>query len=75
MTPTDLAYRYGRTPGMAEMRAINTMSEVYGIRKISFDEAGNTVRVEFDASRMNEENVAALLRRAGLDLTQKLNLA
>lgn len=75
MTPTDIAYRYGRTPGMAEMRAISAMTEVYGVRKVSFDEAANTVRVEFDASRMNDENVAALLRRAGLDLTDRLTLA
>ena len=54
MTPTDLAYRYGRTPGMAEMRAISALTEVYGIRKVSFDEAANTVKVEFDASRMKK---------------------
>jgi copper chaperone CopZ len=75
MTPTDIAYRYGRVPGMAEMRAISALTEVYGVRKVSFDETANTVRVEFDASRMNEENVAALLRRAGLDLTARLTLA
>ncbi len=75
MTPTDLAYRYGRAPGMAEMRAISAMSEVYGVRKVSFDEAASTVHVEFDASRMNEENIAALLRRAGLDLTTRVALS
>ena len=75
MTPTDVAYRYGRVPGMAEMRAISTMSEVYGVRKVSFDEAAKTVTVEFDASRLNDENVAALLRRAGLDLTERMDLA
>ena len=75
MTPTDIAYRYGTVPGMAEMRAVSTMSEVYGVRKVSFDEVAKTVRVEFDASRMNEEAVASLLRRAGLDLTERLALA
>ena len=75
MTPTDVAYRYGRVPGMSEMRAICAMTEVYGVHKVGFDEAANTVRVEFDASRMNEEAVAALLRRAGLDLTERLTLA
>jgi copper chaperone CopZ len=75
MTPTDIAYRYGRVPGMSEMRAISTMSEVYGVRKVSFDVAAKTVRVEFDASRLNDENVAALLRRAGLDLTERMVLA
>ncbi len=75
MTPLDVAYRYGRTPGMAEMRALSALTEVYGIRKVNFEEATNMVRVEFDASRMNEEEVAALLRRAGLDLTERLILA
>jgi hypothetical protein len=75
MTPTDIAYRYGRVPGMAEMRAISTMSEVYGVRIVCFDEAAKLVRVEFDASRMNDEAVAALLRRAGVDLIDRVALA
>ncbi len=75
MTQTDIAYRYGRIPGMAEMRAISTLSDVYGVRKVRFDEAAKTVRVEYDASRMNDEAVAALLRRAGVDLTERLALA
>ena len=75
MTPTDIACRYGRTPGVAEMRAISALTEVYGIRKVGFEEAANTVRVEFDASRLNDEMVASLLRRAGLDLTGRLALA
>lgn len=72
MTPLDIAYRYGRMPGLAEMRAMSVLTEVYGVRKVRFDEAASTVHVEFDASRMNEEEVASLLRRAGLDLTEKL---
>jgi copper chaperone CopZ len=75
VTPTDIAYRYGREPGMAQMRAISTLSEVYGVRSVTFDEAGKTVRVEFDASRMNDEAVAALLRRAGLDLMERVATA
>ena len=75
MTPLDVAYRYGRAPGSAEMRAISVLTEVYGIRKVSFTEAANSVRVEFDASRMNEEEVAALLRRTGLDVKEKLTPA
>ena len=33
------------------------------------------VRVLFDASRLNEDAVASLLRQAGLDLTDRLTLA
>jgi hypothetical protein len=32
------------------------------------------VRVEYDATRLNEETVASLLRRTGLDITDKLQL-
>ncbi len=75
MTQLEVVYRYGATPGEAELRAIDNVREVYGIRRISFSEKDHTVRVEFDASRLKETDVANLLCRAGLDLGEKLVLA
>jgi hypothetical protein len=75
MTQMEVAYRYGSMPGEAEMRAIDTVREVYGIRRISFNEKQRTVRIEYDASRFKEPVVAALLRRAGIDLNEQLVLA
>ena len=75
MTYLDVAYRYGATPGEREMRAIDGMREVYGIRKVDFKDAERIVRVEFDASRMNEDAVAKLLRQAGIDVRDRLALA
>jgi hypothetical protein len=75
MTSLDVMFRYGRQPGAQELRAIDSLREVYGIRSVKFNEKENTVRVDFDASRMKEETVAALLRRAGVDLKEKLELA
>ncbi len=75
MTQLEVVYRYGATPGEAELRAIDNVREVYGIRRISFSEKDHTVRVDFDASRLKETDVANLLRRAGLDLGEKLVLA
>jgi hypothetical protein len=75
MTQLDVSYRYGNAPNEAEMRAIDNMREVYGIRKISFNEKEKTVRVEYDASRLQEPSVAALLRHAGVDVKEKLVLA
>ena len=43
-------------------------------RRIRFSEAERTVRVEYDATRMNQDTVAALLRRTGLELGDKLQL-
>lgn len=75
MTFLDVAYRYGATPGEREMRAIDGMREVYGIRKVDFKEKDRMVRVEFDASRLSEVAVAQLLRQAGIDLRDRLALA
>ena len=74
MTQLDVAFRYGTPPGENELRALTYAREVYGIRKIDFDEAQQTVRVEYDASRLSEETVAAILRRAGMDLREKIEL-
>jgi hypothetical protein len=75
MTQLDVSYRYGSAPREPEMRAIDNMREVYGVRRIIFDEKQSTVRVEFDASRLSESTIAGLLRRAGIDLKDKLAMA
>ena len=75
MTNMDVVYRFGLIPGEREMRAIDGVREVYGVRKVSFNEKEKTVRVEYDASRLKEEAVAKLLRQAGIDVTEKFALA
>ncbi len=67
MTSVDVYFSYGQTPGENEMRAVDGIREVYGIRRVSFDEKQRTVRVEYDASRLSESVVVGLLRRAGID--------
>jgi len=74
MTQLEIAYRYGAPPGEAEMRALNSVREVYGIRRMRFDAKERIVRVEFDASRFKEPVIAGLLRQAGLDIQEKLVL-
>ena len=75
MTTVDVAFRYGKQPGPDELRAIDALREVYGVRRVVFTEKDSIVRVEFDASRMKEDTIAGLLRRAGIDLKEKLALA
>jgi hypothetical protein len=75
MTQLEVAYRYASSMGEAEMRALDNMREVYGIRRITLNEKERIVRVEFDASRLKEPVIAALLRRAGVDISEKLALA
>ncbi len=75
MTYLEVAYRYQTPPGEKELRAIDSVREVYGIQRIQFTETERTVRVLFDASRLTEDAVASLLRQAGIDLQEKLVLA
>jgi hypothetical protein len=75
MTQLEVRFRYGATPGEKEIRGLGTVGDVYGIRRVSFDEKERIIRVEFDASRFKEPEVAALLRRAGIDVLEKLVLA
>jgi len=75
VTQLDVVYRYVNPPTEIELRALDNVREVYGIRKISFDEKAATVRVEFDASRLKEPVVAELLRKTGMELNERLVLA
>ena len=57
------------------MRAFDNLREVYGVRKITFNESDRIIRVEFDASRFKTPVIAGLLKRTGLDLGEQLILA
>ena len=75
MTYLDVVFRYGTLPGEAELRAIDGMREVYGIRGVHFKEGERTVRVGYDGSRLKPASVANLLRQAGIDVREQLALA
>jgi hypothetical protein len=75
MTQMEVAYRYANSLGEAVMRALDSVREVYGIRRLQLDEKNQIVRVEYDASRFKEPVVASLLRGAGVDLREKLVVA
>ena len=68
MTLMDVTFSYASPPRESEMRALDHVREVYGMRQLTFDEKGRLIRVEYDASRLTENDVAALLRAAGISL-------
>lgn len=75
MTYLDVVFSYSSLPGENELRAIDGMREVYGIRSVRFNEKESTVRVEYDASRLKQDGVAKLLRQAGIDVSEPVALA
>ena len=74
MTQLDMMYRYGAVPTEAAMMALAKVREVYGIRRVEFNEAAKTVRIEYDATRLTEPIVHQLLRRSGLDVIERVSL-
>jgi hypothetical protein len=74
MTQLDVVYRYGVPPSEAAALAIGRIREVYGVRGVAFSEAEKTIRIEYDSTRLNEPTIHQLLRRAGLDIVEKLVL-
>jgi hypothetical protein len=74
MTMMEVSFRYGLAPGEREMGALDRVREVYGIRRIRFNENDHIITVEYDATRMNSDAVAALLRGSKLDVKEKLEM-
>jgi hypothetical protein len=73
MTTVDVLYRYGIAPAESAMIALNGLREVYGIRRIDFSEAEKTVRIEYDATRLNEPTIRGLLARTGLNIVETVS--
>ena len=70
MTQLDVVYRYGTPPVERTMLALAKVRDVYGVRRMEFNEAEKTVRVEYDASRLSGPVINQLLLRAGLDIVE-----
>ena len=74
MTTVDVVLRFGAAPSEGAALAIARLREVYGVRRLELKEAEKTVRVEYDSTRLTEPVIQQLLRRAGLDVTERVPL-
>jgi hypothetical protein len=72
MTLLEMTFYYGLPPGERELRALDRVRQVYGVRKTWFDEKAHTIGVEDDISRLTEHDIAALLRNAGVDIRAEI---
>lgn len=68
MTTVDIVFRYATPPTEQVAFALAHARDVYGIRQLSFDRAARTLRIEYDATRLNAAAVTKLVREAGLDI-------
>jgi len=72
MTTVEIVFRYATPPSERVSQALARVSDVYGIRRIAFDRPARTLRVEYDATRLNAAVVTKLVREAGLDVAEEL---
>jgi len=70
MTTVEILYRYETPPTEPQIFALASTKDVYGIRCLTFDRAANTLRVEYDATRLNAAAVTQLIRQTGLDVEE-----
>jgi hypothetical protein len=74
MTTVDLLFRYRIAPSESVVEALARTREIYGIRSLAFDRAALTLRVEYDATRLNAATVTSLIRQTGLEITEEISL-
>ncbi len=74
MTTMDILYRYIAPPTASVSLALANTRDVYGIRRLSLDPAARTLRVEYDATRLNAAAVTKLVRQTGLQIAEELPL-
>jgi hypothetical protein len=68
MSTVDIVFRYATPPTEQVAFALAHARDVYGIRQLSFDRVARTLRIEYDATRLNAAAVTKLVREAGLDI-------
>jgi len=68
MTTVEIVYRYAVPPTEQVATALARARDVYGVRQLSFDREARTMRIEFDATRLNVAAITKLLRESGLEI-------
>ena len=68
MTTVVVTFKYQGTLGDKQAQTLGESYTRLGVRKIVVNGPEQTVAVEYDATRMDRNGVAALLRRLGVPL-------
>jgi hypothetical protein len=75
MTTVEIVLSYAAPPTEQVANALARAKEVYGIRRLSFDHTARTLRIEYDATRLNPAAVTKLVREAGLEIAPEFPAA
>jgi hypothetical protein len=70
MTTVVAVFKYQGTLGVREAQKLGESYTELGVRKITVNEKQQTIAVEYDATRMDQNGVAALLRRFSIPIVE-----
>ena len=71
MTTVEILYHYAAPPSERVATALARVCDVYGIRRLNFDQKARTVRIEYDATRLTTAVVTKLVRETGLEIAEE----
>jgi hypothetical protein len=74
MTTVEILYRLAALPTEKVALALARTRDVYGIRHLALDRQALTLRIEFDATRLNTATVTRLVTLAGMQIAEELPL-
>lgn len=72
MTALDVTFRYAGKLEAEQVRALNETFGIYGMRRMEVDEKQQAITVEYDATRLSNDIVAAILRRSGVAVGEQV---
>jgi len=72
MTTVVVVFKYQAELGSAVARRLGESFTHLGFRKIAVNEREQTITIEYDATRMDENGVAAKLRTLGVPIAEKV---
>ena len=70
MTTVEAVFAYQGTLGENQARKLGESYTALGIRKIRVNEQEHTIAIEYDATRMDQYGVAAMLRSLGVPIAE-----
>ncbi|MFZ1086154.1 MAG: hypothetical protein WAN35_14410 [Terracidiphilus sp.] len=74
MTAVEILFRTVVPIPETAASALANAREVYGMRRLTLDRAAQTLRVEYDATRLNAAAVAKIVQQAGVQIDAELPL-
>ncbi len=74
MTYLEVSYRYTGPLAPVQLKRLGELPGQYGILALQMDEEKQVARIRYDASRLTESEVVHWVRRAGIPLTERVEV-